>query len=1058
MENIRFKNEETNKDIFSHYRNVHPYLFSDSIISYNVPLTEELFDYKLSTLSSDKKQSEFEKFILRLACKIITPNIKPQSGPDGGGDGKVDGETYAVSESMADKWFVGSGCWSDNEYWAIAISCKKEWRPKIESDVKKIVETKRGYSKILFFSNQIIKSSTLHNVEDTLSKQYKIDVKIFDKNWCKFVTFNNQCMDIALEELSFSEVYKQKTIVKGPNDIKNEKALEEIEKEINAYDVKDLDTNYIELLRESYFLSRNLERPITETEGRFLRSIRECTKHGTRQQMFNIIYDHAWTSYYWFKNPVKTHDDFVILKEYVDEKPIVARVEKITNLSTILFTACYLGLINKEILQDDKDYLSNLYEKIKNVSKYDSSCLYLSIYFDFNKIIELSSENKNINGILDDIEIKIKKSEHYTDINFESEYTIISLLGQIVQDNPRYDNLVDSLAYIVSRRESEVAGAKIHLERGQKLLYEKKYIRSIKQFGFCIQAFEKEGLESELVRTCGYLGLALWGRDLPYSAEAYLVRAASILIKDFYTQGTISHLLITILMKLCEIEVLLGRLVMFLNWNELLNVIAVNAQENQTKEFIEQNTIYDFGWACRFANLDLSNNVISILPDILERNGLDFSSNSLKFMLGHEDECSNDFLKIANENFRSNLRKQPINDQFVGNLTISQSDSTHIQTLAGNCTFLIEYENTCDNQVVAEIFLSAIESFFATLNDDDIIIISSNITIKIIETGDESEFKPEVNSSINYNLFINPKTFTDQIFWNCFSEFLAIFLSNNAVLKERINIFIDKKQIEENLMERVTTLMRNKLYINTVLGNNFKNKIEEWQMESDKKYTLLNKDDFKGISNLNFSNKQKNYDILNVNYDMGLWQGLEWFGCGFLFDKEDKYPPIFGLIFNDLNRGEKIISEWAPKNEISKVNIIIILGINKEHRSWYRVCIMPSIHQGPNETRYAVIMPKMKLMTPSDTKNIDHFKEVYNFYGCCWIFAFKRYNQSFEIPDNYKGAFKFSQISFVNAWEIKEGDIACSGILPTDDPYIPKDVIDAPIIKVLEKIRRISNH
>ena len=76
------------QDIFSYYRRLRSNLFSDTEVVYETKLTPELFDLKLQQLSQDKKQSEFENFVLVLAARLVTPNIKPQTGPDGGGDGK----------------------------------------------------------------------------------------------------------------------------------------------------------------------------------------------------------------------------------------------------------------------------------------------------------------------------------------------------------------------------------------------------------------------------------------------------------------------------------------------------------------------------------------------------------------------------------------------------------------------------------------------------------------------------------------------------------------------------------------------------------------------------------------------------------------------------------------------------------------------------------------------------------------------------------------------------------------------------------------------------------
>lgn len=70
---------------FAYYRKLRPQYFSDTVVRYEVPLTQELFDLQLALLSTKKMQSVFENFIVAIAKRNITPNIKPQTGPDGGG-------------------------------------------------------------------------------------------------------------------------------------------------------------------------------------------------------------------------------------------------------------------------------------------------------------------------------------------------------------------------------------------------------------------------------------------------------------------------------------------------------------------------------------------------------------------------------------------------------------------------------------------------------------------------------------------------------------------------------------------------------------------------------------------------------------------------------------------------------------------------------------------------------------------------------------------------------------------------------------------------------------
>lgn len=138
-------------EFVAYYRELRPEKFSDSKIEYEIPLTKELFEKQLKILSTKKMQSNFENFIVRCAEKLITPNIKPQTGPDGGGDGKVDAETYEVTTDISDKWYVANGGASEKEKWAFAISCKKQSKPKITTDIEKVANTNRGYTRVLFF-------------------------------------------------------------------------------------------------------------------------------------------------------------------------------------------------------------------------------------------------------------------------------------------------------------------------------------------------------------------------------------------------------------------------------------------------------------------------------------------------------------------------------------------------------------------------------------------------------------------------------------------------------------------------------------------------------------------------------------------------------------------------------------------------------------------------------------------------------------------------------------------------------------------------------------------
>lgn len=473
-------------EFVAYYRELRPEKFSDSKIEYEIPLTKELFEKQLEILSTKKMQSNFENFIVRCAERLITPNIKPQTGPDGGGDGKVDAETYEVTTDISDKWYVADGGASEKEKWAFAISCKKQWKPKVTTDIEKVANTNRGYTRVLFFSNQFIKSSTRVDIEKDLSNKFNIEVSIFDALWCTNAVFHHGCKDIALECLNFSAEYKKKREKIGILDKQRQEQLEKIEKNILSYQIKDLDTNYIDELQKACILSRGLDRPRVETEGRFNRALRECERYGTPQQKFNIIYDHAWTSLFWFEDIDTMYKDFLKLKEFVNDSCSVIRIEKITNILTNLINAESVGLIDSEKVELEIKYIKELCNTLEKRGDKPSSLLFLRLYIAQQRLISHLLSKEPINEDIDAIRPLLLEAPSHIEISFETQYQIIISLNSVIDDNPKYEDLVDELTSIVRKTNSEQAAARIEMNRAMALM-EKKGLN--KQFVISVFAY-----------------------------------------------------------------------------------------------------------------------------------------------------------------------------------------------------------------------------------------------------------------------------------------------------------------------------------------------------------------------------------------------------------------------------------------------------------------------------------------------------------------------------------------------------------------------------------------
>ena len=190
-----------------YYRRRRPEYFSDSKTEAKALLTKEQLAFEIYQISTNQKQDNFETLCRRLAEKLITPNLIPQVGPTGGGDGKTDSETYPVSSFISERWFISDNKWDKNENWAFAISAKADWKPKVKGDVKKIIGTQRGFTKVFFFSNQKIRSKEKKETQDLIKKDYGIELVILDAEWIIENVYSNNLINDVIESLCLSTAH-----------------------------------------------------------------------------------------------------------------------------------------------------------------------------------------------------------------------------------------------------------------------------------------------------------------------------------------------------------------------------------------------------------------------------------------------------------------------------------------------------------------------------------------------------------------------------------------------------------------------------------------------------------------------------------------------------------------------------------------------------------------------------------------------------------------------------------------------------------------------------------
>jgi len=284
-------------------------------------------------------------------------------------------------------------------------------------------------------------------------------------------------------------------------------------------------------------------------------------------------------------------------------------------------------------------------------------------------------------------------------------------------------------------------------------------------------------------------------------------------------------------------------------------------------------------------------------------------------------------------------------------------------------------------------------------------------------------------------------------------------MSYSTVSKDDVKELLEKRQKSEKIIDRVSSLMQLNRAVYFVIGDKFKYSINKWQNTNDKIYPCLITRPAV-IPQKHHKSQQQNMSVYTISSNMQWWDNAKWAGIGFVFDRKMERPPVLALIFKDVEEGKKIVREW--KSSImrgkSEIEIQIIKGINKNHPTWYRVCVAPV---APTEDRYngryVGIMCRKLTMTPNDTRNLDAFEQVYPRFGKCCIAAVlisddvNQLLSSIDFNESIE-----SKVIITEAWKVSPMDSTCNALEWDDDPIIPEEKCEtAPVLALLKNLREI---
>lgn len=1077
----------------------HPDLFSDSEVNQSISLHREVFEYYLNTLTNRKQELEFEYFCRKLAEKEICRNLIPQTGPIGGGDSQVDAETYPVSDEIALSWYEGIGRIASSERWAFAFSAKKEWSPKVDSDIKKIVDTNRDYKLAFFITNQFIKDKTRVNKEESLKAKYGIEVHILDRTWIVTCVFEHDLIWLAIETLNISG-YKREDIKKlGPRDAQREAWLKELEEQINNPDrYPGVEYQKVEDCYEAALLARDLELPRVDVEGRFHRAIDNAEHVKIREQKLQILYNFAWTEYWWYEDYESFNQLYIKVEELVVGSAQADDIELLVNLWVVLHTAVQKGFITAEnadllrriqIIKGELNRLINDEQRPNNALQAQTNKLNIDL-------LETLFQNRSTDQIFEQFIKVIKKSEGLPEYPLSTTLKIIQELGDLFSSSQKYDELLDVVVDVTAKRKSEGQAGLVLLERGKQQFRSRKFYGAIKYIGRAQVKLAKDEYRSDWITSILLCGLAYEKVGLNWAARANLLMAISHAFTNFSKTGNLKISILRYLQQLAWLEIKLGRIPCALSWIDLSSLVRnmLVLDDDYSKEYLNERTNEDKMLALLLIKTVFSDlTTLDFLPAILKKMGFHASWMTLLYSLGYEDLLRNENVIPPEENSDSvrdlfnKLYEQPVSKGLPDHPDYLTNPTVKLVSPVLGCKLTITTPNNNENIFLAENIIGALEAFLATSFDKKIMPYRSEFNIHI-EISDNLLGLPEysINKLRQGEIVIRcPKEIrknnsTERTAYHNWLQKLIFEIACQIAVISNVDSFIDQVIKDERSFDRAILFSDVENSISNILGEKPKIRLSDWKNgESVDLYPLRRETpwdiDIKRINDrvekwpielgkgeipeflpdmdqLNHTDR-KVISLINIP----LWDEAKWLGMGFVCGGNE--PPILALGFADPHAANQIFAEWNDRfgdfDEENKLRLAIIKGICRLQPYNYRVSISTNLTNEDFENCKLLIQTsRCNEMFPKSPANLNYFLLEYKRFGK-FILVPSTMSVEKNMPEPIgKYALGKDNLVIREAWEIGPNDPDVMAIHEGDDPLIPEGIIHPPVSQVLKRFEK----
>ncbi|MGR6429645.1 hypothetical protein ACU5AY_01870 [Rhizobium sp. PAMB 3174] len=1062
-----------------------PHLYSDSEQRDAYRLSESEFNHHLDTIADRNQHKDFENFCRKLAERELCPNLRPQTGPEGGGDGKVDTETYPVDEQVSERWYVADGK-SGAEKWGFAFSAKKAWREKVRSDVKGIVETKRHYDRIVFITSRPARQRDRLRIEEELQNEYGVKVTILDREWIVDRVFSNGHKDLAFEQLKAGE-YEPDKLKLGPNDFRRQEALNDLEERLKKLGTDASDqAQAVSDTFEAARLSRELEKPRFETDGRFQRATNYAKKYGTSYQVLRAVYEHAWTAFWWF-------DDVNAMLERYEEIEATAfatghasHISKVCNIHQLIVGRVVQGLNSADemSLSGRSDRLKDKLAELTQDKSRPNNALYAETLLIFHQMNEkfLARDVDDFDDVWCALSGIIDRAKGLGEFPADLLDTMLDALSENMPDSPAFDELVEKIAEFMADRNKEVTAANIYLAQGERKLDAEKPVDAIKWLGRAVVNFSKDECREEQSKALYYLSVGYRGAGLIWAARA---TALASLIQNLALSELESELRVETIPTLnlfATLSLQLGHVSDFLSALQFVHAISGVAPLDSDSQQRLNDKLVEFDRLLSCLIVVLPNEEIARLeelPDILENLMLMTARLTLLYRLGHIDVLRNDGSLPEGtpdqeiHEMMKMMAAQPASNSLPKRLVLLDETFASIHTKILGVDIKIKADNTLEGFLQAETYAAALEGFAATLLNASAFPHTEKFTIRIEQSDSVQDASVSVDDSNVMSIWLPAEwSLTDVTKVAEYNQHLIAScihaLMNIAVLPDALQT-VQELVETERVFERATLFCYAGVSRNRALGSHA-GRLSDWNHWIARKYPLSNAapqqpvaaelranadavDDINSPDDL-FADLRSHDDlVVRSVINTKLWDEAGWQGMLYGVSAPGQ-PPFLGLMFGNGPKAEAIFKEWNDRfdrhDREDEIRISVLKGVDRENPYHYRGHITQDWDTLPEvRGKRFVNVSRMTTMTADNHRNLDMFIGHRNVCDC--FFLVPAIIGASGTPElRMELAILKHKFHVRDAWQVGAHDIDMAAVRTDDDVIVPGDEADPPVKSLKE--------